>query len=199
MVQDIDYECFCLAPGDFAGRYELSEPAIRNGRLYCTNGRIALRLDEAPPVAKESSDFPQSAFDLLDGITPGDDGIPCPEVEGPPEGADKWWYAHRKEKCDLCRGAGNCECRCGDEHDCCECEGTGFVKYDGPVDGATKGIFVGEREFQRRYLWMISQLPNARLYPDRCADIPNKHTKAMGMPFSFDGGVGVVMPFADMR
>jgi hypothetical protein len=31
------------------------------------------------------------------------------------------------EDCDVCNGDGTHECECGDEHDCCACDGAGKI------------------------------------------------------------------------
>jgi len=44
------------------------------------------------------------------------DSAPCEECQGAPPVS---------QACHRCNGTGICECRCGDEHDCAECEGEG--------------------------------------------------------------------------
>lgn len=39
----------------------------------------------------------------------------------------EWALDGLPEKCPSCRGLGDCQCRCGHEHDCGRCDGTGYA------------------------------------------------------------------------
>ena len=46
---------------------------------------------------------------------------------------EEWLKTHQTDedveiKCGACSGTGECECHCGDAHDCGECDGSGVSK-----------------------------------------------------------------------
>lgn len=191
---EIDFLSFCGPPYEKQFRYDFNKPCIANGKLYCANGAIGIRLDVPPEgVAELSEKFPESAFELIDSVQPSTVGVPCPEVEGPPEGADRWWSIYVKGGCDSCLGSGDCECDCGHTHECSDCNGTG--KHEGYeiAEGAGDPIVVGDSKYQRQHIWRISRLPGALVYPDSLIEM--KTGKAL--PFTFEGGVGLLMPLSD--
>lgn len=104
--------------------------------------------------------------------------------------------------CPQCDGDGGCTCSCGDEHDCCECHGRGWIiGDDGSGDaeacedcGGTGKIEKADPVEIQGYclngllLEKIMALPgfrNLRAEPDG-VDSP--------LAFDFDGGWGVMMP-----
>jgi hypothetical protein len=85
--------------------------------------------------------------------------IDCPECDG----------TGRVRDCPQCHGDGRCECRCGHDHDCAECSGSGVeTGFGDPCEdcgGSGKAqkwpaIDVSpEVRFDGRYLAMLRQLP----------------------------------------
>lgn len=110
------------------GRYAIGAPWVENGRLYATDGKIAVRgpaslvNGELPPI---DANFRVPPVDSI--IDPAemffDEPTPLPEVPD---------AAVARIPCEHCRGIGHCNaCECGEEHDCGHCEGEGSNPPDG--------------------------------------------------------------------
>lgn len=168
------------------------------GTVYC-NGHIAV---VTPGDVELTADLPASLIESLNKmnvkrveVTAGA-GLSIPEL--PPS-----------NKCSECKGSGRVsgtvecdECDGGDfrhgshRYECKECDGSGKIKNrhaptvgcpscDGTGDGIT-AVPVGRSCFQRRYLNLLNELPNVRIFPS---------IEPMGSGYvTFDGGWGVIMP-----
>lgn len=162
-------------------RYALSRPwRMADGRAVATDGRIIVVLDDG------------SAVDPPDGRVPNDDGIArvldgfdrdaeyflIPRVQGPRHGADPWW--HTGQPCVTCNSKGVITCdHCLHEDQCIQCDGTGRANG---THYSRETVDIDGMIFDRRYVWLIRQLPGAMYRPfggDR-----------QSLDFIFDGGIG---------
>lgn len=180
-----------------------TQPFVRGGRKYATDGRICICAPTDEPDTDPRSGVPASHYGNITGLMklpdvplvpwPTGDYIPmtqdCNECGGS-------GFTDRV-RCDACKGDGFTTCdRCRHEHDCDECDG------DGKVGGkrchvckGKKGPFeqdayqkVDGRAISTKYTRRILSLDNPRLAPT--GDLISRPVF-----FAFgEGGIGVVMP-----
>lgn len=100
-----------------------------------------------------------------------------------------------KTRCDECRGSGEVTCDYGHEHECEECDGTGKVEglridveYHSNSGYRDQSIETIAGHIQRRYLWITS-----RLAENRTLNYYSLPDPQVGLAFSFEGGLGVLM------
>lgn len=173
-------------------------PIRDDGRLLITDGRICFDFPDYDVPRYRIKDskgwkfFPESEpsrkvylgdyREIFKGVdfTPTND---VPHID-PPAGITNWQWVGLVH-CDDCHGEGEVLCNYGHEHECGNCDGTGRLMD--VVEEAGKPVDVLGAKFGKRLLWLIGQLPNARLGPV-VIDAPTG--------FVFDGGRGVL---ADMR
>ena len=162
-VAPIDLAPFCL---DGPSISHINEPWCVDGKTYATDGRIAIEVDAEGPPPKGKR---PGVFELLENHT-ATEWHPCPEVEGPPEGFDGRWV-----ELEFCNG-----CDCG------RCSGN---EYESPSEDEFEGIEVfSGLDVGRRYLWLVSQLPNVEI---GVASPQLKRGHAIA--FRFDGGRGLLI------
>jgi hypothetical protein len=164
----IDLDKFCEKDGV---RYYLEKPFRLGGYIYATNGHLAVRI---PDDGREAAEAYKSVSGIgkifADAIARDGEQFTVPNI-ALPDGPDE-------EKCPACNGLGEPECDMEHMHDCPECDGTGMVE-------TCIRVSVGVAEFQRKYLRLLAELPNCKIFvqrPDRSAY------------FTFDGGEGCLMP-----
>lgn len=157
---------FCAT--DNLRSYDLREPYVDGDATYATNGVIMVRvfgkltnkrLEKTPPL---NGVFLHQPFELTSRK-------PLPTIERP-AGLNDRWEINLSEFfveawCNFCN----------------------TIEEDVTVSKAThndafKSIDIDGRDYQQRYIWLISQLPNAR-----CQGIDDR------LYFTFDGGDGVLM------
>ncbi|MEM8494608.1 MAG: hypothetical protein AAF663_04385 [Planctomycetota bacterium] len=147
-------------------RYALDRPwRHTDGRAIATDGRGLIVLNDGSGYVLPQGPVPKlkgsGILKLIDSTTPRE-WSKCPDVEGPPEGADSWWDVH-PSRCPTCKA---------------------IVK--GKVWESSRNAieFCGEM-FDRRYVWMVSQLPGAKVGVAVCGKVPV-------LLFRFEGGGGLV-------
>lgn len=104
------------------------------------------------------------------------------------------------EDCDECDGEG--EFHYGSHYyECKDCDGDGKViaplkekvaceRCQGTGNDCDQPIKVGSAHFSRKYLTLLRDLPDCRLYPGKATETAF---------FQFEGGWGVLMPFHPIR
>lgn len=122
---------------------------------------------------------PERSLEILSDLPEAT--VHVPSVNGPPSHVDALWQA--METCDACSGGGYRECSMGHEHDCPDCDGKGVYPQD--CEEAGEEIEIHGELFARRYVWILSQLPDVKM----CSELRNTHK----LGFSFRGGRGAVM------
>lgn len=179
----------------------LPAPLWHDGTLYITDGAILIEIEEHPK--------PDNAWQVVGGkfqpAGSGLDSLPsrkikpeaiakimemvkacdCPvtAVEGPPDEVDRLWQT--VEECYECSGRGWATCSMGHQHDCDDCDGEGDVTTEHP--SAREPVDVDGVRVARRYIWIVSQLPEVMAGKVVIPDGWN----ALG--FKFQGGRGIVM------
>jgi len=153
----------------------IDRPFIADGKTYATNGHIAIRVNEVRDdfeEAKVSVNFLASAVKAFDvdikNIKPvkvtgmKNERIDCPQCDGT-----------NKIRCE-------CDCPfCENMVDCYTCNGTGFdYAYTGECS-------YGNCRFNPKYLHMVQELPNSKMYA-------SKRSNGVSY-FTFDGGDGILM------
>lgn len=172
-------------------------PIRADGRLIMTDGRICFDFPDMPVARYRELVNGQWAFTPESNCRPylGDfrdifknvDFTPTysvPEIKPPKCVID--WHWTSKGPCDECHGNGEVFCDYHHYHPCPDCDGTGIV-FDMHED-ARSPTFIDGVPLGTRYLWLVSQLPNAILGPV-------KDREHIG--FSFDGGKGVLCRMRD--
>ena len=167
-------------------------PIRDNGRILITDGRICFDFPdcEVPKYRLQDGDswkfIPETsckpflgdyreAFQGVD-FTPTHDIPPIT----PPAGIANWQWIGLTP-CDDCQGDGEVYCNYGHRHECGNCDGTGSLMDI--VEEAREPVEVSGVKFGKQLLWLIKQLPNAKLGPV-VEDAPTG--------FVFDGGRGVL-------
>ena len=174
------------------------------GNLYFTDGRIAIELCEVAPwpgikcrveglsgwvylekPGAKSNRTPPNVKSVIDSVW-----CNCvasvPVIEQPHGTNEKW---ESVEECEDCQGEGEAECDMGHFHECDGCDGTGTI--DVVDDSATESVLIGGVRYAKRLVWIISQLPEAKIgKPSE----KNPSGDWCAMPFSFQGGRGALMP-----
>lgn len=167
-------------------------PIRDNGRLLITDGRICFDFPDFE-VAKyrllhgenwkffpepECKPFLGDYRDAFQGVdfTPTHD---LPRIELPARIENWQWIG--LAPCDDCHGDGDVYCNYGHRHECNNCDGTGSVMD--LVEEAREPVEVSGVKFGKQLIWLIQQLPNARLGP-----VSEEGTTG----FVFDGGRGVL-------
>jgi len=186
----IELSKFCA--GDIDIRTYLHKPFTFDGSHYvfASDGCIAIRVHKADgyigDVIPAHNMKPVASGDIF---TMGNDSFHQPiTVAAPARDADCDCSWHGADECPDCEGNGEFE---HGNHDyvCMECNGTGKVgmctkcggtrKYFGYVD-------INGARFNGLYIALIAELPYATLSVNVADGKPSL--------FSFDGGVGAVMP-----
>lgn len=148
-------------------------PFWRDGVLTITDGRMLVTLNcDEPGELFDCSRFrggkwvcpelshrrPPDTTRVLSLI--GDECVgKIPIQDGPPPGANERWQV--TATCDLCGGDGRAECDMGHWHDCDQCDGTGKEVETHP--NARMPIRIGDANYQKRYVWVLSKLPGVKL------------------------------------
>jgi hypothetical protein len=120
------FQRFC-DPG--ATRYDLSEPFIQSGRLFATNGHIAI----STPCDEPETQSKPTMSHVMDYETATTKQ--WKHIETKCDTCNSTGYVTTDGVCDECKGSGDCDecggsgrvdcCECGQEADCDECDGTG--------------------------------------------------------------------------
>ena len=118
---------FAACVAEESGRYQLDRPWTERGKVYATNGRMAVR----GPVSLVTGTLPQPDGDYR--FPPVDEGMEPPstfvETPTPLPAIDESTVA--RQQCPKCRGQGLCNnCDCGAEHECGNCDGMGDFPAD---------------------------------------------------------------------
>lgn len=172
----IDFKEFCSTD---ELRPSLWKPFKGNGKVYATNGHIAIRAKESmwDGEVNDSNNTPD-----VDKVLPDSsmvkEWIKLPSIKDCNECENS---GRVKKDCDHCRGGGYHTCSCGDEHECYECDGTGKLIKD--FCDCSPIIF--GRKIQRKYWEMINSLPSVEC--GICDEFENL------LVFRFDGGDGGTM------
>lgn len=162
----IDLMPFC---GPSGTRYSMSEPWVRKGWVYATNGRVAIRcpVDDIVPDSPANT-VAEPAAQLFDE---------CLDVS---KCANPW----PDPACLQCGGFGVVNrARDGKEVPCLHCDGK--KRYAGEVLYKAY-LMVGVHRISAEWEGLICNLPNVRWQSSVAAHRP--------LPFVFDGGQGLVMP-----
>lgn len=171
--------------------YRISKPWYQPGLLCVTDGRILIVFDaDSPPEGMdvvirdqcEKGKNPPDANPILAQIR---DEIPdtLPAVNGPDEDWTPRWES--TGECYKCCGTGEVECDMGHDHECDQCEGGECI---GEVPEARERILIRDREFARKYIWILSQLPELKLH-----DAQSEHM----IGFTFSGGRGCLAGYSE--
>jgi len=171
----IDIRGFCQPP-ELEAKHDCRKPWSFDGFTYATDLAIVIRVNKIAALAGDQD------HELLADIAKHLRGIPdettgirweaSPTVPDPSKVCDSWWRT--LEQCETCNGnhTGACE----------ECAGQGKSMRkinDDYRSHSQNGLCLG-----RRYLWMISKLPNCKV----CADGRNPELPLLS--FRCDGGIG---------
>ena len=106
---------------------------------------------------------------------------PIPLATKPEHTPDTWLTII---DCDHCNGVGSLY-----GYPCVECDGN--CKFEDLHPSAGEPVSIEGNDYSRRFIWMLSQLPNARfVHLDRSTT-----GDPQSASFVFDGGRGVLMPF----
>lgn len=152
----------------------LHAPFTQDGHTYATNGHILVRVAERPGVPPPPENKPRA--DKLFDKEWREPTMALPAFELPKE---------EFNDCERCDGLKS------NYHDCecctCVCE---KCNEDGKVSSLT-GVSVGicGAIFAAKYAKMLQALPGIRVAAPKSGYDP--------MPFSFDGGDGIVMPLKE--
>ena len=165
----IDLQPFCSTD---PSRSYLHKPWSRDDYSTATNGHILVRVPRRADI--EENDKAPDIMKVIGKIIPGQRLGPLPQIEFPEKVL---------ENCGLCNGSGHqhddqcesCTCPCED------CNGIGIL-----VDHQKWMSFDGTA-LALRYVRLLATLPGIMI-PVKLNPSPEP------MPFSFDGGDGVLMP-----
>lgn len=196
----MDLSKFCARATDPRGY--LRQPFRDAGEVVATNGHLVIAVPdfegEFPDAVErmagrhrkmlESTPHTGEQFRIDQIALP--ELIPCYHCDG----RGFYWV----QTCPICNGSG--EFKHGEHHyECKECLGNGRVGTEAGAPRARKEpceecggagdsfqmVGVGEASFQRRYLALLAELPDAFIQPNG----PDLAAK-----FTFDGGYGFLMP-----
>lgn len=169
----------------------ISKPWHQDAILCVSDGRILIAFDaETPPEGMDvavraqckKGQHPPDANAILAQIK---DKIQdsLPPVQGPNGDWSARWEA--KVECDTCDGSGEVTCDMGHDHDCDDCDGGECIDE---VPEARELVQIGDREFARKYIWILSQLPGLELYGASADHM---------LGFTFTGGRGCLAGFSE--
>jgi hypothetical protein len=181
-------------------RYALDIPMVFDGRVYASDGRIAVRMPwdgPEPPEWKEMRNdrrVPRIGDVFIDDHEP--EPTPIPAIPPPETRPCEECKGTGTAKCWECEGTGIDECdSCGHEDECevcdgkgtfpCECKGEGFVEWE--------SVPVGRLRFKGDYLAMLQRHGVTGLY------LPLDTTTDAGRATKFVLGdvEGRLMPMSD--
>ena len=169
-------------------KFDTSEPFVKNGWKYATNGHVCVRVQfeapdddhkKFPPCEKLFKEFPTGEW--LPWPTPkyciqcfGKGTIGC-------AGGNEWC-----ESCGGYEGCGIRKCRmCGGKED------RGDLADNQPMDSR----WIGFHLIYAKYDALIHLLPNAKFLAGvKPANDFSKPSEQNWLPFVFDGGQGIIMP-----
>ena len=198
----IDLTKFCCEPDDNC-RYDFSKPFTRGGWTYASDGRISVRVKTDAPDTDLTKVAP--AWNLNWGLcSKAVDPLPTDPYPLVKNVVEKCPDCHGEERdCDECNGTGNVLCEeCGYSHTCKKCDGSGDGTVYTPkncktcsnlreirVERTTAYIFdIGSEDvfvaLSDRNYDLIRELPNLKI---------NLKLLQQPIPFTFDGGEGLVM------
>lgn len=191
-------------------RHGLTLPRLQGGKLFASDGRCAVALDEFEydgpwPDDQAKPDF-TTIFAPLAEVKEWRD---VPRVEDCPLCGNTRYLptttvqcsecTNGTADCPECEGTGFVECDYGHEHDCKDCGGGGDVDCD-TCDG--DGTVTDEPlcECAAKSVWLFDRRFDASLLR-RFRDLPDVQCGMGGWAlfFRFTGGAGVLMPMADGR
>ncbi len=171
-MSSLDLAKFCSLP---PLRLNLERPFSIGEYTFATDSRIIVRVPRIPDVAvPEDQTIAQKVLSLFADF---DDSVLAPFTPVPLPAA-------RTHVCDTCYGIGelkHADCPNCTGHTCHDCDGTG----KGDPYGHQSGYFRGAT-FDLYYWSLLQELPGLCL-PRTCHEQDP-------LPFSFDGGVGYLMP-----
>lgn len=185
---------------DGPNRYRLGEPFVQGGRMFATDGRVAVSVLMDEPDTKSDTRFPSMAA-VMDYVSPATEQWNavignCDKCGGDGSVMDV--------TCELCKGSGECTvcsgsgtelcCFCSHEHDCedfdggglCEhCNGIGRVEsYKTKCESCSdKLVDVGGVMLKTEIARKISLLGNVRY------GIVKRSEKFSMIVFDADGGI----------
>ena len=174
----------------------LMSPTRRNGSLYASNGHLLVCIPDNPEIKANSSKKPN--FERFESKISDKEYAPLIVPEMPEPKKCRYCRNGRVNKCGNCEGEGHFNHN-GHEYDCKECDCMGHIKPskgDGLIECDCCGgtglvrediITVGHQTFQPKYISLIAELPNVRIWTD-------KENRLGCARFLFDGGWGVLMP-----
>lgn len=194
----IDLDPFCSTGRD--PRDYLRTPIRLDSHIVASNGHVLIAVpDDGRELPANASSYPQRLIDVVArmlGLAPGAVTFRAADV-ALPEGKD----------CKPCNGTGKAksvrcpECDDGEfEHgthtyECKDCDGNGDTlipdegsdcdKCRGSGRDLSKAVPLGPCHLRHEYLAALQNLPNCEIAPINATE---------AVPFSFDGGRGVVMP-----
>lgn len=173
----IDLQQFCATDDD---REYLKSAFSDDAYTYATNGHYAVRVPKIADVIGHDN-APREKASKLFADNPLLDAVAAPAFdfpEAPPVTTEDCAWCDADGKTHDCPC---CECVCE------ECDGKGTVDT---VEKAQ--ITIHGTPFNARYIRQIFALPGLKLPPQATNDINAP------MPFSFDGGEGLLMPMRDL-
>ncbi len=196
-----DLTIFCAIE---ATRYSLETPFVIDSYEYFSDGRICIkRKTDKPDTTDKAPDF-ESCFTQSREVALKE---PIPIVE--PNYSDEdcgFCRGTGKEHvaCNICIGTGWHECDCGIEHDCGNCDGTGYIEcFSDKVciycDGKRLGfenVMIEDILFKGYYIGLIFRMFDnlqAVSFSKSCSEKVDGMTDTGSMRFVFDGGEGLLM------
>jgi hypothetical protein len=161
---------------DASNRYDLSEPFVKSGYLWATDGRICVRYKTA-----ESDTVPKGEKNILDPS----DTFRQFKMDGDFVVTDK---SYTTVPCWACGECGHCCCEvcsgADDDDVVCDCDccnGSGTVHFP-------REVKIGSATVATKYDVLMRTLPNLRIA------IPQPGEELNPISFVFDGGEGLLMP-----
>lgn len=164
-----DLKPFCSTDKTRPG---ICEPWSDDRYTYATDGRVLLRVEKIEGVGPHDGTPNNMNMEKLGFPVYISDlkWVPLPsDIPGPEAVA-----------CSMCNNSGFHYCQCGHEHQCEWCKGEGEIHM-------TVKMMIEYRKFDAEYIRKLAKLPALRVaskFGDRSA----------ALPFSFDGGIGLLMP-----
>lgn len=171
----IDLQQFC-ATND--GRLYLMTPFSDDTHTLATNGHVIVRVPKRADT-EGHKDAPRDKARALFDKSPLVGAVPMPAFNIPPPPPVvmedcAWCHDGKEHDCPEC----TCECE--------ECDGKGETEAGEEAQITVRGV-----PFNARYIRQIFALPGLMLPGAVTND------KDVPMPFSFDGGEGLLMPMRD--